>query len=162
MKRARNKYSSGTDSVPVDTPYDVQQRADLEVSDSAACKIVSKDTLDTVISSHETWTQLEQPLQSLSEENLFVDVPTETRVPSATNSHHHTQLDSDEEDIEDEQSCANCFCKPEARVLKRCTRCLMLSYCSGQCQRKNWKDHKMAYVLVAAQHQLVMGGSKLF
>ena len=54
MKRARSKSRSGTDSMPVDTTVDVQQRADLEVSDFAACKIISKDTLDTMISSRET------------------------------------------------------------------------------------------------------------
>ena len=56
MKRALSKSHSGTDSVPVDTPVDVQQHVDLKISDSAACKIVSRDTPDTVISSQETCT----------------------------------------------------------------------------------------------------------
>ena len=113
-----------------------------------------------MISSQKTCTQSEQPLQSLSEENLSKVPPTDTCVPTAYSS--HSELDNDDEDIEDEEFCANCLCKPEGRDLKRCTRCLMSFYCSVQCQRENLKDHIMACALVAAQRQLVMGGSKLF
>ena len=63
----------------MDIPADVQQRAELEVSDSAVCKVVSKDTSNTAISSQETRTQSEQPLQSLSEENLSEE-PPQTRI----------------------------------------------------------------------------------
>lgn len=52
-----------------------------------------------MISSQEACTQLEQPLQNLSEENLSEEAPTDTCVPSAPSS--HTELDSDDEDIED-------------------------------------------------------------
>lgn len=41
--------------------------------------------------------------------------------------------------------CRNCG-KTEAKnggVLKKCMRCLKVRYCSAECQKKDWKKHRM-------------------
>jgi hypothetical protein len=43
------------------------------------------------------------------------------------------------------EACRNCGRK-EARnggPLKKCARCLEVKYCSGECQKKDWKKHRM-------------------
>ena len=40
-------------------------------------------------------------------------------------------------------SAASCFqCGAQDVALKRCLRCLQVSYCEAQCQRQGWKQHK--------------------
>jgi hypothetical protein len=37
-----------------------------------------------------------------------------------------------------------CFtCKKDNSELKKCSNCLSISYCSKECQRNDWKRHKL-------------------
>ena len=38
--------------------------------------------------------------------------------------------------------CGNTYCRVVSKDLKVCTRCRNISYCSQDCQRKDWKNHK--------------------
>ncbi|KAJ6467066.1 hypothetical protein C8R47DRAFT_1078783 [Mycena vitilis] len=38
--------------------------------------------------------------------------------------------------------CSNCFTKSSLEGLKRCGRCKLVWYCSSECQKKAWSDHK--------------------
>lgn len=43
-----------------------------------------------------------------------------------------------------EQSCANCgSCAPPGKRWPRCSKCQRVSYCSKECQRGDWKIHKL-------------------
>ena len=47
--------------------------------------------------------------------------------------------------------CASCNMGPPEVTLKKCTRCKLSKYCSVQCQKDNWKEHKFACSIVASQ-----------
>lgn len=45
-----------------------------------------------------------------------------------------------------EYGCANCMVKEDKRsgtTLQKCSRCKHVCYCSKDCQRKHWKEHKV-------------------
>ena len=68
-----------------------------------------------------------------------------------------SSLDSDDDvdacdfDFEMPDICASCNMGPPEVTLKKCTRCKLSKYCSVQCQRDNWKEHKFACSIVASQ-----------
>jgi hypothetical protein len=43
------------------------------------------------------------------------------------------------------ERCRNCGRTetPDGRALKKCLRCQKVKYCSGECQKKDWKKHRM-------------------
>lgn len=43
--------------------------------------------------------------------------------------------------VEEERSCANC--EKTSQNLKRCSRCRAIEYCSVECQRTHWIQHKI-------------------
>ncbi|KAB2571060.1 putative egl nine 1 protein [Lasiodiplodia theobromae] len=45
------------------------------------------------------------------------------------------------ETAEDEEICAKCS-KKEGVKLKTCAKCLRIKYCSSECQREHWTEHK--------------------
>lgn len=45
------------------------------------------------------------------------------------------------ETAENENVCGKCG-KKEAAKLKKCARCLRIKYCSAECQREHWAEHK--------------------
>ncbi|GMT04322.1 hypothetical protein PENTCL1PPCAC_26496, partial [Pristionchus entomophagus] len=38
--------------------------------------------------------------------------------------------------------CSHCFLRSEDKVLQRCSRCKVVSYCNSSCQKKDWIIHK--------------------
>ncbi len=40
--------------------------------------------------------------------------------------------------------CAHC--KEEKKKMKKCARCQVVYYCSRECQKKDWKNHKKCCV----------------
>lgn len=60
-------------------------------------------------------------------------------------------VDACEFDLEMPDICASCNMGPPEVTLKKCTRCKLSKYCSVQCQKDNWKDHKFACSIVASQ-----------
>ena len=48
------------------------------------------------------------------------------------------EIDGDFEYIEECPSCG----EDDKAKLKKCARCLAVWYCSKECQKKDWKDHK--------------------
>ena len=59
--------------------------------------------------------------------------------------------DHDDDVIELPDFCANCNCKPFGVILKRCSRCQLSQYCSVECQKENWKEHKFACSVISSQ-----------
>ena len=47
--------------------------------------------------------------------------------------------------------CASCNMGPPEVTLKKCSRCQLSKYCSLQCQKDNWQEHKFACSIVASQ-----------
>ena len=47
--------------------------------------------------------------------------------------------------------CASCNMGPTEVTLKKCNRCKLSKYCSVQCQKDNWKEHKFACSIIASQ-----------
>jgi len=39
--------------------------------------------------------------------------------------------------------CGRTDAKPGGGPLKKCMRCLQVKYCSAECQKKDWKKHRM-------------------
>ena len=68
-------------------------------------------------------------------------------------------IDSDDSDGDVSSVYSVCsFCKYPAKKgedLKRCSRCHISSYCSVQCQRKDWDFHRFAYLVVAKKSDIV-------
>jgi hypothetical protein len=48
-------------------------------------------------------------------------------------------------------SCSKRFSPPPMSETKRCSRCNMVRYCSIQCQKKDWKNHKVWCRVPAAE-----------
>lgn len=42
----------------------------------------------------------------------------------------------------EQAQCANCYAISCKHVIKRCSGCHQLRYCSRECQERNWEDHK--------------------
>jgi len=42
----------------------------------------------------------------------------------------------------EQAQCANCYAISCKHVIKRCSGCHQLRYCSRECQERNWADHK--------------------
>jgi len=40
------------------------------------------------------------------------------------------------------ERCSMCFGRPEGRRLLRCPRCALAAYCTADCQRADWADHR--------------------
>jgi MYND finger len=38
--------------------------------------------------------------------------------------------------------CNNCMAMGFDKQLKRCNGCMLVDYCSKECQKKNWRKHK--------------------
>ena len=53
--------------------------------------------------------------------------------------------------------CGNGNCATSNPGLQRCLRCKSVSYCSGECQKNHWKDHKMECKKLAAGPQKSAG-----
>ncbi|KLO12414.1 hypothetical protein SCHPADRAFT_890810 [Schizopora paradoxa] len=43
---------------------------------------------------------------------------------------------------EDKLSCGSCHVRMNEQALKKCSGCKFILYCSRECQKKDWKDHK--------------------
>ena len=46
--------------------------------------------------------------------------------------------------MEDEQTCAGCHTHFEDRKLQKCSSCKMIRYCSVECQKQDWANHKQS------------------
>jgi len=44
------------------------------------------------------------------------------------------------------RACGRADAKPNGGPLKKCARCLAVKYCSAECQKKDWKKHRMECV----------------
>jgi tetratricopeptide (TPR) repeat protein len=55
--------------------------------------------------------------------------------------HSNHNSNTERRDIQDKHHCAYCNNMSEQK-LKRCARCKDVYYCSTECQKKDWKDHK--------------------
>ena len=66
-----------------------------------------------------------------------------------------SSLDSDDDDdsceFEMPDICASCNMGPPEVTLRKCSQCKLSKYCSLQCQKDNWKEHKFACSIVAGQ-----------
>ncbi|KAJ7713985.1 hypothetical protein B0H16DRAFT_1619628 [Mycena metata] len=47
-----------------------------------------------------------------------------------------------DEDSQNTCSCCHAAAKDEGITLKKCSKCLLVSYCSKDCQLRDWRDHK--------------------
>ena len=76
-----------------------------------------------------------------------------------SNMDNSEELDSDDSILDFSNLadfCANCHSKPSGVKLKRCSKCQISQYCSTQCQRENWKEHRVACSIVAKQRAATM------
>lgn len=63
--------------------------------------------------------------------------------PDIEQSEFHNLLHSISESHCNEQAqCANCYTISCKHVIKRCSGCRQIRYCSRQCQESNWAEHK--------------------
>ena len=66
---------------------------------------------------------------------------------------NNSSLDSDDDPdaFEMPDICTTCGLSPPEVTLQKCSLCKLSKYCSKQCQKINWREHKFACSIVAGQ-----------
>lgn len=63
--------------------------------------------------------------------------------------------------MEDEQTCAGCHTRFEDRKLLKCSTCKTIRYCSVDCQKQDWTNHKQVCKEYLNFHQRIQASNKV-
>ena len=145
--RRKRKLCARADPKPVTDPKAIDQVVTSNVDTNPSALDIQPVICAKVQDSSpqcQEYRRSEHPVHTCEEEGS-------TSAPSGSNLDSDDDVSDDACDFEMPDICATCNMGPPEVNLRKCSKCKLSKYCSLQCQRENWKEHKFACSIVAGQ-----------